>query len=57
METKYNCSPLCNLSDKIVFNNKFEELEFCKNCSLLKKTHKSKIELINLKNSIKTLVT
>ena len=44
METKYNCSPLCNLSDKIVFNNKFEELEFCKNCSLLKKkkTHKTK---------------
>ncbi len=35
METKYNCSPKCDFSDKIVFKNKFDEFVFCKNCSLL----------------------
>lgn len=50
MENKYNCSPSCNSSDKIVFNNKFEELEFCKNCSLLKKK-----DLINQKNRVNQL--
>ena len=44
-----SCSPLCKSPDILIFNNKYEDLIFCKNCSLLYKKnleeHKHKVIL------------
>ncbi len=47
MVRENSCSPKCNSADIIIFNNKYENLIFCRNCSLLKKkdleNHKDRV--------------
>ena len=51
MVIKNSCSPACKSSDILIINNKYEDLIFCKNCSLLKKKnledHKNKVILLD----------
>ena len=42
MVEETSCSPICKSSDILIFNNNFEDLIFCKNCSLLKKKNLDK---------------
>ena len=47
MVVENSCSPKCSSSDIFIFNNGYENLIFCKNCSLLKKkdleNHKDRV--------------
>ncbi len=51
MTIKNGCSPVCKSSDILIINNQFEDLLFCKNCSLLQKKnlgeHKNKVLLFD----------
>ena len=51
MVVENSCSPKCSSSDIFVFNNGYENLIFCRNCSLLKKkdleSHKDRVLLLD----------
>tara|TARA_Y100000816_G_C26101604_1_gene584018 strand:+ start:1984 stop:2850 length:867 start_codon:yes stop_codon:yes gene_type:complete len=51
MLTKYNCCPDSRSTDKITYNNKFEDFIFCRECSLLFRKdildHKKKVLLFD----------
>jgi len=50
MVVENSCSPKCSSSDIFIFNNRYENLIFCRNCSLLKKTN-----LLNQKKKVISL--